>query len=121
MKVSTIDLRPGMRVALPLGHVRTVESVTSAGYVNGSGVTIHNVRYAEGATDGWSGGNSGASDALWDVQPCSCARHDDGSVTTYLCPVHADDDPCATMAAVTGRRRRGSVVRGRCSACGWSR
>lgn len=51
---------------------------------------------------------------------CSCATHDDGSVTKMLCPAHAPEDPCATMAAVTGERRRGSVVRGVCSACGWS-
>lgn len=51
---------------------------------------------------------------------CSCARHNDGSVTTSLCPLHAKQDPCLTMATVTGRRRHGSVVRGVCSACGWS-
>lgn len=53
-------------------------------------------------------------------QVCSCARHNDGSVTTSLCPLHAEQDPCLTMATVTGKRRRGSVVRGVCSACGWS-
>lgn len=50
---------------------------------------------------------------------CVCARHTDGSVTTYLCPRHADTDPCLTMAAVTGRRRTGSIRGGVCSACGW--
>jgi hypothetical protein len=49
---------------------------------------------------------------------CVCARHDDGSVTTFLCPVHADTDPCLTMSAVTGRRRTGTIRRGVCTACG---
>jgi hypothetical protein len=49
---------------------------------------------------------------------CVCARHDDGSVTTFLCPTHADTDPCLTMARVTGRRRVGSIIRGKCSSCG---
>jgi hypothetical protein len=51
---------------------------------------------------------------------CSCAYNTDGTVTTMLCPQHADEDPCATKAAVTGRRRRGSIINGVCSACGWS-
>lgn len=51
---------------------------------------------------------------------CVCARHSDGSVTTSLCSLHAEQDPCLTMARVTGKRRRGSVVRGVCSACNWS-
>jgi hypothetical protein len=50
---------------------------------------------------------------------CSCARHNDGSVTTFLCPLHAEQDPCLTMSNVTGRRRRGSVVRGTCTNCDW--
>jgi len=37
-----------------------------------------------------------------------------------LCPMHADQDPCYRMAMVTGTRRKGSIVRGVCSACGWS-
>lgn len=52
---------------------------------------------------------------------CCCAHHDDGSVTTFLCPLHADDDPCLTMARVTGKRRRGTIKRGTCTACGWSK
>lgn len=52
---------------------------------------------------------------------CSCAHDTDGTVTaTMLCPLHATEDPCWTMARVTGRRRRGSVRGGTCSACGWS-
>lgn len=50
---------------------------------------------------------------------CACAHHSDGSVTRFLCSAHADADPCATTAAVTGRRRKGSVVRGTCTTCGW--
>lgn len=49
---------------------------------------------------------------------CSCVEHGDGSVTTMLCPLHADTDPCLTMAQVTGRRRTGTIRRGVCSACG---
>jgi len=55
------------------------------------------------------------------VEPeCSCAHNKDGSTTTMLCPTHADSDPCYTMASVTGKRRRGSIVRGRCTNCGWA-
>lgn len=52
---------------------------------------------------------------------CVCARNTDGSVTTLLCPAHADADPCASMAAVTGRRRKGTVRSGVCTRCGWGR
>ena len=51
---------------------------------------------------------------------CCCAHHDDGSVTTSLCPLHAKEDPCARMALVTRTRRRGSIRRGVCSNCGWN-
>lgn len=50
---------------------------------------------------------------------CACARHDDGSVTTFLCPAHAEQDPCLTTSQVTGRRRTGTIRRGVCTACGW--
>lgn len=49
---------------------------------------------------------------------CSCSRHSDGSVTTMLCPIHAEQDPCLTMAQVTGRRRTGTIRRGTCTSCG---
>jgi hypothetical protein len=52
------------------------------------------------------------------TRTCVCARHADGSVTTFLCPVHADTDPCLTMARVTGRRRTGTIRRGVCTSCG---
>jgi hypothetical protein len=55
---------------------------------------------------------------LW--AKCSCARNSDGSVTTMMCPTHAEQDPCETMAQVTGRRRKRSIVGGVCTACGWS-
>ena len=50
---------------------------------------------------------------------CCCATHNDGTRTTWVCPTHADADPCLTMASMAGKRRRGSVVRGCCSRCGW--
>lgn len=49
---------------------------------------------------------------------CACARHDDGSVTTFLCPIHADTDPCLTMSLWSGRRRKGTIRRGVCTSCG---
>jgi len=49
---------------------------------------------------------------------CTCARHADGSVTTFLCSAHADQDPCLTMAQTTGRRRKGTIRRGVCTSCG---
>lgn len=52
--------------------------------------------------------------------PCVCAVHNDGSVTTSTCPVHAAVDPCLTMSLITGRRRVGTIRRGRCTSCGWS-
>ena len=52
--------------------------------------------------------------------PCVCAHNNDGSVTTMLCSLHASQDPCLTMAQVTGKRRKGSIVRGTCTACGWT-
>lgn len=50
---------------------------------------------------------------------CACAKNSDGTATTLHCPTHADQDPCATMAQVTGKRRKGSIRRGQCSRCGW--
>ena len=49
---------------------------------------------------------------------CCCARHNDGSVTKFLCPIHADADPCLTFAQVTGKRRKGTIRRGVCTHCG---
>lgn len=51
---------------------------------------------------------------------CICAHNTDGSVTTFICPIHADSDPCITKAMVTGRRRKGTIRRGVCSKCGWA-
>lgn len=50
---------------------------------------------------------------------CACAHNADGSITKMLCPAHADTDPCTTMSQVTGKRRKGSIVRGTCNHCGW--
>lgn len=52
---------------------------------------------------------------------CSCARNKDGSTTQFLCPAHADTDPCLTMSQVTGKRRKGTIAGGRCTNCGWLR
>ena len=49
---------------------------------------------------------------------CACATNRDGSVTTFLCPVHADVDPCYTRSRVTGKRRTGTIRRGVCTNCG---
>lgn len=48
---------------------------------------------------------------------CVCAVNSDGSVTTLLCPRHAETDPCLTMASVTGRRRKGTIRNGVCTYC----
>ena len=56
---------------------------------------------------------------LTESAKCACATNGDGSVTTLLCPIHAEDDPCVTKATVTGRRRHGSIQGGCCSRCGW--
>ena len=52
------------------------------------------------------------------MSTCYCARNTDGSITTFLCPTHAEVDPCLTMARVTGKRRKGTIRRGTCTACG---
>ena len=50
---------------------------------------------------------------------CSCAHNADGTTsTTMMCPTHADQDPCLTIAQVTGRRRKGTIRAGRCTNCG---
>ena len=49
---------------------------------------------------------------------CACAVNRDGSVTTFMCPVHADVDPCYTTWRVTGKRRTGTIRRGVCTNCG---
>lgn len=49
---------------------------------------------------------------------CACGRRPDGDWDPTLCPVHADTDPCLTMATITGRRRRGTIRRGVCTSCG---
>ncbi|MFE6967014.1 hypothetical protein ACFVAJ_18020 [Agromyces sp. NPDC057679] len=51
---------------------------------------------------------------------CACAVNSDRSTTTMLCSIHADTDPCLTVAQVTGKRRKGTIRSGRCTACGWT-
>ena len=53
------------------------------------------------------------------MRTCTCAKHADGSVTVFLCPLHASTDPCLTMSRVTGKRRTGTIRRGVCTSCGW--
>ncbi len=48
---------------------------------------------------------------------CACARNTDGTATPCYCPLHAEKDPCLSG---TGKRRKGSIVRGRCTNCGWA-
>jgi fructose-1,6-bisphosphatase/inositol monophosphatase family enzyme len=55
-----------------------------------------------------------------DAARCSCTTNSDGTTMTVCCSVHATNDPCLTTAGVTGKRRRGSIVRGRCSHCNWT-
>lgn len=54
------------------------------------------------------------------IKGFSCALNRDGSRTTMLCSVHAETDPCLTMASVTGKRRKGTIRRGKCTQCGWT-
>ena len=61
----TFELVPGDRVLLPGGRIRTVKEVKDSGMVNFHKVPIHYVMYAEGATDGWSEGNSAALSSTW--------------------------------------------------------
>lgn len=49
---------------------------------------------------------------------CSCTRNSDGTVTSLACPAHATYDPCAMFAAVTGKRRKGTIRKGICTNCG---
>jgi hypothetical protein len=68
-----------------------------------------------------TGGESprAAKSAFKTAASCSCAHYDDGSASSLLCPIHADHDPCVTIAEVTGGRRKGSIVNGVCTNCGW--
>lgn len=49
---------------------------------------------------------------------CYCTVNRDGSVSSSHCPQHAEQDPCARVALITGRRRTGTIRRGVCTACG---
>ena len=65
--LQTWQLVPGMRVELPLGHVRTVERVELTGETNYRNEPLYAVTYAEGSTAEWSGGNSGCARTAWQV------------------------------------------------------
>lgn len=64
-KRATTDLRPGDRVRLSGGIVRTVARIEPAGYVNYRNEELLAVYYREGHTAEWSGGNSAARGSLW--------------------------------------------------------
>lgn len=53
------------------------------------------------------------------IPTCACAVHKDGSVTKWLCSLHADQDPCLTMSLCTGKRRKGTIRNGVCTHCGY--
>jgi hypothetical protein len=53
---------------------------------------------------------------------CYCAHNLDGTTTTtMLCPQHAEHDPCYTFSLITGKRRKGSIVKGKCNRCSWAK
>ena len=64
-------------------------------------------------------GCCGACTVSGSTERCSCAKNADGTRTTFLCPTHADSDPCETTSRVTGKRRKGTIRGGRCTNCGW--
>ncbi|MGW8431114.1 hypothetical protein ACWGJ9_08320 [Curtobacterium citreum] len=72
-----------------------------------------------GCSSALARGCCGACTTQASSERCACAKNNDGSRTTFLCPKHADSDPCATMSRVTGRRRKGTIRNGRCTNCGW--
>jgi hypothetical protein len=101
------------------------ESISVARAASPAGQTV---ALASGCTCGKCGpgcasalarGCCGACTGEASQERCSCARNADGSRTTFLCPTHADSDPCEAMARVTGKRRKGTVRSGRCTNCGW--
>lgn len=66
----TDQLTRGDRVHLPMrGIVRTVDTITPAGYDNHEGDPIYTVRYQEGRTPEWSEGNTAIAETLWQVEP----------------------------------------------------
>lgn len=55
------------------------------------------------------------------IPTCSCAHDRDGAVTsTLFCSLHNDEDPCGAVVRITGKRRKGSIKNGVCTACGWA-
>lgn len=55
------------------------------------------------------------------VPGCVCAYTEDGDAITWVCPKHADTDPCLQSSLITGKRRKGTIRRGVCTNCGWRR
>lgn len=67
MSKATLELQAGDRVLLPGGLVRTVAEVVDAGYLGRRGDSLLAVKYREGSTSEWSGGNLAASDSRWEL------------------------------------------------------
>ena len=63
--LKTSELRPGDRVMLPGGLVRTVGEVKVSEYLNYRNEPILYVMYSEGRTAEWSEGNSSIERGLW--------------------------------------------------------
>jgi hypothetical protein len=61
----TLALKPGDRVALPGGIVRTVESVRPSGHVNFADEPLYIVSYVEDGSAEWSAANIGHAQATW--------------------------------------------------------
>lgn len=67
-QLRTDQLEAGHRVRLPFGLVRTVMDVVDSGYVNYRDEPILTVRYQEGLTPEWSGGNTAIAESTWEVR-----------------------------------------------------
>jgi hypothetical protein len=63
----TDELLPGDRLLINGRYIRTVATVRDSGWLNFRDEPIFSVRYAEGDTAEWSGGNSGIASSLWTV------------------------------------------------------
>lgn len=67
MKVRIDALKPGDRVRLPGGLIRTVDHVAESEFRNYRNEPIVYVIYAEGRTPEWSHGNSAIWSSEWEV------------------------------------------------------
>jgi hypothetical protein len=115
VRVPVTTVRPGDYVFTPMGdRIRLTDA-----YLTPKGQRFVTVR-DDGVRDRWD--PSTEITVVRGTPPrCACAHNRDGSVTTLLCPVHSDTDPCLRMSHVTGRRRKGTIRHGVCTACGHGR